>query len=802
MRSDRVLRFVLLILLGILVGSCSSDRMWRISPLDGDASRDRVNLWPLAYHDDGATSVLWPLFDVDEKGFALRPLVARDGTRWSVLWPWASWDTATDTGWAFPYYDAGANAGLFPLANFGELSWVAPFWWWKGAGGEVESGGLFPIVRFGATGWVGPVWWTRDCEGVDGGLFPIATLGRFSYVGPFWWGEDFESHGLFPLYGSGAGETGLSHVGPFWWKGHTDGGFDAGLFPLVWFDDEGSEVAVLPFYCHDLGPDSRTRNYLLGLGHTHESEDRAEDWLLPLYWHRETPEKEDTLLLPFFWKSRRGDAARVHTLLGSRSVDPESESLNVYPLWWSNETEASSWRMLLPLFYYGSEGDDRTLLTPLGGRGWTASGETRYVNFLGPLYHHSESTDGREERTAFLWPLFERHRDGDERTTRALPFLSRKTTPERSDTWYAAGLGHVGSDRTSSSSRLWPLYAESDAEDEPDVLYDLTLYGSRSRGGTTRRHLFPVFCSETSEDSNDVCALAGLAHWASAPGERAWRMWPFVSSSEGRDLPDPLYAMTLVGRSRTDAGESLHVGTPLVYHSSTRRTEHSRSTDRRFLVFFTRSTESRSGLHLPRDTRLGPANLVRRSSCGFLFDAFVARDETYRFWREGLLTDDEQAVLAPFSDRYADVKWVERDPEAAREVLAAHGVETAPDDPGSLRAGLERFAEASTVTVQHEKHRVPLLYGYERTGEKTEWSGPLWLVHSKSEPGHEKHSVLWYAWRSETKGETTTRDIFPFITWDSGSEETEVSFLWRLFHYRREGDERGGHVLFIPWGDV
>ena len=55
---------------------------------------------------------------------------------------------------------------------------------------------------------------------------------------------------------------------------------------------------------------------------------------------------------------------------------------------------------------------------------------------------------------------------------------------------------------------------------------------------------------------------------------------------------------------------------------------------------------------------------------------------------------------------------------------------------------------------------------------------------------------------SETKDERTKRDIFPFVTWDTGPAETRVSFLWRLLHYERRGERRGGHVLFVPWGDV
>jgi hypothetical protein len=98
--------------------------------------------------------------------------------------------------------------------------------------------------------------------------------------------------------------------------------------------------------------------------------------------------------------------------------------------------------------------------------------------------------------------------------------------------------------------------------------------------------------------------------------------------------------------------------------------------------------------------------------------------------------------------------------------------------------------------------RLPLLYGYERTPDELSWIGPLGLASYGRDAAGERRSFLYYGYRSETKGEHTSRDIFPFITWDSGPDETEWSFLWRFLHYERKGVRRGGHVLFFPWGEL
>ena len=62
-------------------------------------------------------------------------------------------------------------------------------------------------------------------------------------------------------------------------------------------------------------------------------------------------------------------------------------------------------------------------------------------------------------------------------------------------------------------------------------------------------------------------------------------------------------------------------------------------------------------------------------------------------------------------------------------------------------------------------------------------------------------SLLYYLYRQKRTSTETRRDIFPFVTWDSGEKRSGFSFLWRLLNYERKGDKVGGHFLFIPWGE-
>jgi len=69
---------------------------------------------------------------------------------------------------------------------------------------------------------------------------------------------------------------------------------------------------------------------------------------------------------------------------------------------------------------------------------------------------------------------------------------------------------------------------------------------------------------------------------------------------------------------------------------------------------------------------------------------------------------------------------------------------------------------------------------------------------------HSQTSIGYYAYRSGSREGRTSRDAFPFITWDTSDDgrETTISFMWRLWRYERRDETRGGYVLFVPWGSM
>ncbi|HEX6882511.1 MAG TPA: hypothetical protein VF530_03960 [Planctomycetota bacterium] len=794
----RLLPLATLGLLALAAGGCrTAGRLWRIAPFEGGDAGERVNLWPLAYHAGDATAVLWPIFDVDSRGFALRPLVAKEDSAWSVLWPLAAFDTEDGEGWVFPFYRFETEQGLFPLANVGTWSWIGPWWWTE------ESRGLFPLALLGSEfSYVGPWWWAEADGETRSGLFPVAAFGPTSYVGPAWWRRDGSGYGLLPLFGFDLFRSGVDHVGPVWWRpeGETS---EWGLFPVLTWGDHGRSFSLFPLYTHELGPEARSRELLLGLGRISSAPGRRERWLLPLYYDRATPEKRDTVLLPFYWKHVRGESAEVYTLLGNRSVDPDSRTFNLYPLWWSNEDRrsGSAWRMLVPFFYFEEDGPERTLITPLGGRGWSTDDGEAFVNVLGPLYHHSRSRRQERETTAFLWPLYQRTRRGPESATiLAAGLYARTRAPERSATSYAFWLGHGERSAAGRSHRLWPLYSWSDASEEPDALYRWTLVQRRRSPEEDTLRVFPLLAHAATPERSAWDALLGIVHHerlGRGPErvERSW-VWPLAARSRGAP-PSGADQTSLVGSASWPGGSHFQLGVSLLYSRRAEEDAAGRSAKSRALLLFTHEEEQRPAAQLPAAEATSAANRVHHEERAFLFGAFLSERSTYRAWRAGLLAPEEAAALRA----YALAPPAEApDPQPVRAILAAHDAAPAGDDADELRRALAEFGATHAREVEERRLRLPLLFGYERGEDALSWHGPLGLVRYARDAEARRFSLLYYGYRSETRAGRTRRDLFPFVTWDSGPDETSWSFLWRVLRYERKGERRGGHVLFVPWG--
>jgi hypothetical protein len=228
---------------------------------------DRVNVWPLAYKNKDRLSLLWPIVDIDENGFAVRPLFNKEKDDYSVLFPLSSYNSRRKVGWLATAYSYEDYFGAFPLFHAGK---------------------------------------------------------DFDYLGPWWRADEGKSHGVFPLYGTGPE---LTHIGPAWRivDEDTKDWTSLGVFPLFSADTDG-QAFWSPLYRHRFTDKKREHSALLGIGKwTDRADGRFDHHLHPVWYHKKSKDREVKALVPFWYDlEEAGRHISINPLYG-RGIDAAGE---------------------------------------------------------------------------------------------------------------------------------------------------------------------------------------------------------------------------------------------------------------------------------------------------------------------------------------------------------------------------------------------------------------------------------------------------------------------------------------------
>lgn len=208
---------------------------------------ERINVWPLLYHRAPATSVLWPLVEITDSTWSVRPIVARYGDNLDLLWPFVQ------------LWEGGQKGMLFPLFFWGpEHLALSPLFLHTSS----ERATTFVTPLFG---------WGGHKDGSAGFLYlPVYAYAR-------------------------AGESGRAGIPPLlsWWSWRGDGGWGAHLFLSLWGMERhpgASSEHLFPFY-------GREREW-------DESRERRSLVVVPFYWDFGQRDEDTTtttlVLFPFF----------------------------------------------------------------------------------------------------------------------------------------------------------------------------------------------------------------------------------------------------------------------------------------------------------------------------------------------------------------------------------------------------------------------------------------------------------------------------------------------------------------------
>lgn len=361
--------FVLLILL--VAGCVSSKRMMRLSPINKSRDReksfqidsDRVNLWPLMYHNKEYTSVIWPVIDIDDQGMAVRPLYNQDGDEYSVLFPFAAWNSVKGEGWVMPGYWDDDNYGVFPLFHLGnKFQYIGPFWW------EDDSYGILISGITDKKYFLGPLWGLRNADHLEGGVFPVVRLGNPA------------ENWVFPVYNQEKDSESTTHRVLFgslaWLQTESDGDYKYWILPvLVGNKNDNSYMMVLPLGMYQFNEVSKDYCYWLLPWLDKQSDEFRTQAFFPLYLYSES-DQEKLLVTPIFSYGWGNQGRTLFNVLGPiyhHDVSEEETTLAcVWPLsYYHRENEYVEW-CSFPLISNGIDGpfliyydeDDFSILGP------------------------------------------------------------------------------------------------------------------------------------------------------------------------------------------------------------------------------------------------------------------------------------------------------------------------------------------------------------------------------------------------------------------------------------------------------
>lgn len=430
----------------------------------------------------------------------------------------------------------------------------------------------------------------------------------------------------------------------------------------------------------------------------------------------------------------------------------------VGPLWWADASDDASDDSddgldaygLFPLVWRSRE-PDTTVVAPL----WWQFGDVdagRGTRVLFPLWWESGDVE-HDVYEQTLFPLWHYGRDRERR---------RFVTP-------LGGRGWSGDGSTRFVNVLGPVFHRSVEDERSFTAVAWPLFTAERAPGESSTAVWPLWSHERRDAEGERprheqhALLAGALRRARDGDDVAWRAWPLVSATANSAQQQLIDHFALVGVHRRATGSTLQLGTPLLFQLD------------------------RWDLDAARHGANGGADEDRAAGGDGSWEAHVAT----------LLSFGHDATPSWHHPALEEVRAV--DPEAS----------VARDHAGLLfdwflweTTSVSGPATVPSTVARHS--RVPLLFEYESEPDATEWDALLWCLHSKRWVAEEHFVAGWGLYRSVVWGEQreyVSRDLFPFVSYDAGPDRTSVSFLWRLWHHERRGDRRGGHLLFIPWGD-
>jgi hypothetical protein len=743
-----------------------------------EGAEERVNVWPIFYKRDPLLTVFWPIFAKSDDGHAVVPLyeygnAERDLKLLSVhqLLPAAARFIGEDEYWrALNVLYSGGDEKRFAIVpiyyhdlTHKELLMIPVLW---------KREGEF---------WTPLLTRTDNLTGILGPLFFRYKLGNFkSYAYPW------------PILGH------WSDKNRFGWR----------VFPVLYYNRDGSEktfnFAALLFH-GNWRADGYRVSYLAPFGAVSDRGGTKVNHFIPFWYRKATERASTTLSLPYTHIEREGlefTNALLNGYVAVKRGDNEYATV-LAPIFHRFKNEAGAGHAVAPLYYTSTDADgDRTFLSPLFGFKTDGS----LLNIGGPVFH-SSNREG-DKHLAVVWPIYNQWSKPGASGRMMLPlfYASRDDGGGRTVITPIGGMARRG-DR-SIVDVLGPIYfSSSKGEDFYRTLLWPIWHSGRSQE-VRWRALFPIFGHFASDDETE-------RHFVTLP----------------------------VSFGRTDRSRYFNLGGVLFHHGAKFDGEGTYERSNLLLLFLLqhqRNTRADTGKFsiFPVFDYSKRRDSIRFDSLPFNLrvsrsDAEGARERMVEQVRGQLEIAPPAAPIRPATQSSATLRefgailnllFHSRTRLAGTLRLSETGAPDAtPIAPHETLVGdrdgkpailsFERSHESAALQVPLLPDIIPFfsdlsLYHLETVEGATERGqfDLLWrLYNSKriAEPGEPKRTtrrVLWHLYRSDSEGERTSVDVFPFIAYDRGPELKKFSFLGGFVGYERREDARTFKLLYIPFG--
>ncbi len=556
---------------------------------------------------------------------------------------------------------------------------------------------------------------------------------------------------LFPLSGWNKDE-GWALTG-YW------GQENIGIFPVCNFGDDFNYT--IPFWwdyrgdkvdSYGLFPVFGKMNNIYHLGPIYTDWNAGYGGVLPLIHC----EKKEGWIFPLYYQKNNDACNEKKLLLGG---------LGNY-----KHYQNGNYKDYLVPFYYISKNEKGTkFITFLFGCGWDKKEKTNMFSILGPLFYYD--FDKTNEYSAILWPLLEKTNNRKNYAWHFSPLVSVSKSFNRPTALYSMSIFDFKKTDDSFSWRIWPLISHS--EGKTDFLYDfLTVIQSQKEKFIGRNKILPL--------KNDFSSLSVL--WGILYKYASWNN--YNSDKKSWQLNLPLFIKS------QNYNQNFKEVVPNFKDSSYQK-------------------------------------LLSSSKTSFLFCSY--KEENFKVWKDNVVSEDEYNAMINRKSvgstgiRRKDVRinvnnntvegvsiesvkskqekeeFTKKQKKILFKLFEKNNIKISNKTDISIKKGIKQFIDKNSTTNIVTNFNIPIIYNYEKSEKKSKWSF-LWGV---TEGAHSKKagrcSVLKYLYRYIRKDKKVTRDIFPFIGYDTTPKTTKFSFLWRFFNIETDENSTKGHFLFIPW---